>query len=160
MNLSIRKGNYPSFSPDIHLIALGGGQYQITTQLTNSAGTDIVSQVVLYWAAAGTPGAQNQLNGWSLPAYIQPYFGYSNPTAPLDNPGGSGPPLGPVNTLVWAPDANVINAIAASFDPNHIMIIAQIIADTPTYTTHPLDFNWWPGTNTWVAAAVFNWPSP
>jgi hypothetical protein len=158
MNLKLNKGNYPTYSPDIKLISGGGGQYEITTQLTNTTGIDAISQVLLYWAAAGNPGGQNLLNGWSLPAYILPFSGYTNPTVPVLNPAGSGPPGGPLNTLIWMPDANVINAIAASFDPGHIMIIAQVISTTPTYTTHPNDYNWWPGVNTWVAAGVFSWP--
>ncbi len=158
MNLKMNKGNYPGYSPDIKLISAGGGQYEMTTQLTNTTTSDAVSQVLFYWATAGTPGALNQLNGWGLPAYVIPFTGFSNPTAPLLNPALSGPPSGPLNTLIWMPDANVFNTIAGSFDPAHIMIIAQIISTTPTLTTHPNDFNWWPGLNTWVGAGVFSWP--
>ena len=159
MNLSIRKGTFPNYSPDITLQNVAG-QYMISATLTNGSGTATYSQVLFYWACAVAPTVSPQLFGWSLGAYIQPFTGQVNPTpaAPgLLIPAGQGP--GPLfNTTIWVPDAAATTAIASSADPAHVMIIAQVIQVSPAMTSHPTDFGWWPGTNSWVAAGIFSWP--
>ena len=159
MNLSIRKGTLPYYSPDITFQNVSG-QYTISATLTNSSGTATYSQVLFYWATAVVPTTSPQLFGWSLGAYIQPFTAQANPT-----PSGSGLliPAGTSpgtywNSTIWVPDAGVTNAIASSADPAHIMIIAQVIQVSPSMSAHPTDFNWWPGTNSWVAAGIFSWP--
>jgi hypothetical protein len=161
MNLSIRKGTLPTYSPDITLTNLSG-QYVVSATLTNSTGTNTYGQVLFYWAAAAVPALTPQLFGWSLGAHIQPTSSpveYNpTPAAPgLLIPAGTSPGTY-WNSTIWVPDAGVTNTIASAADTAHIMIIAQVIQYSPTFTSHPTDFNWWPGTNTWVAAAVFSWP--
>lgn len=159
MNLSIRKGTLPFYSPDITFQNVSG-QYTISATLTNSSGTATYSQVLFYWAAAVGPTVSPQLFGWSLGGYIQPFSGQVNPTPPSPGlliPAGTSP--GSIwNTTIWVPDASVNNTIASSADNAHIMIIAQVIQVSPVMTAHPTDFSWWPGTNSWVAAGVFSWP--
>jgi len=159
MNLSIRKGTFPYYSPDITFQNVSG-QYTISATLANNSGTATDSQVLFYWASAVAPTVSPQLFGWSLGAYIQPFMGQANPapSAPgLPIPANQ-PPGTYWNTTIWIPDAAVTNAIASSADPAHIMIIAQVIQYSPAMTAHPTDFNWWPGTNSWVAAGIFSWP--
>ncbi len=159
MNLSIRKGTLPYYSPDITFQNVSG-QYVISASLTNGSGTATYSQVLFYWASAVGPTTSPQLFGWSLGAYIQPFSGQANPTPASPGlliPAGTGP--GTMwNTTIWVPDASVTTTIAASADPAHIMIVAQVIQVSPAMTAHPVDFAWWPGTNSWVAAGIFSWP--
>jgi hypothetical protein len=161
MNLSIRKGTFPTYSPDITFTNVSG-QYTISATLTNSSGTNTYSQVLFYWAAAVVPTTSPQLFGWSLGAYIQPITSPPEPNPTPNSPGlliPSGTSPGTYwNSTIWVPDAAVSSTIASSADTAHIMIIAQVIQVSPSMTAHPTDFNWWPGTNTWVAAGIFSWP--
>jgi hypothetical protein len=158
MNLSIRKGTYPTYSPDIGFVN-SSGQYTITAAVANNSTTQTVySQVLFYWAAAVLPTASPQLYGWSLGAYIQPLAPASSNPAPA----GAGTPILPntppgivSNSTIWVPDSNVISTISSSAAPSNIMIIAQVIQVSPSPTGKPTDFQWWSGTNTWVGAAIF-----
>jgi hypothetical protein len=163
MNLTIRKGTPPTFSPDITLTNLGGGQYAVSATLANGvAGPAAYAQVIFYWAAAAYPTTSPQLFGWTLGSYIQPSLVPPEPNPTPSLPGqyypANTPPGTYSNSTLWVPDAGVTTTVAASFDAAHIMIIAQVIQLTPSVMTHPTDFSWWPGGSTWVAGAVFSWP--
>jgi hypothetical protein len=155
--MNLTKGTYPFFNSGIQFLIAGGGQYEMIASVTNP-GPTASAQILFYWAqAVAPPGAtlSPQLYGWSLPAYIQPYAGWTNPTASFIVPAGNSASTG----IIWQPDASVAASILGSFDPAHIMIIAQLIYQGPTgIVAHPVDYGWWPGTNTWVAAGVFSWP--
>jgi hypothetical protein len=162
MNLTIRKGTPPNYSPDITLTNLGGGQYAVSASVANAAGPTANSQCIFYWAAAAYPTTSPQLFGWTLGAYVQPILSPPEPNPTPLPPGQTIPAGAPPgvywNGTLWAPDAGVSNMIASSYDAAHIMIIAQVIQLTPSVMTHPTDFTWWIGGSSWVAAAIFSWP--
>jgi|HubBroStandDraft_2_1064218.scaffolds.fasta_scaffold707447_1 hypothetical protein len=159
MNLTIAKGTPPTYSPNISLTNLGGGQYGISAVVSNAVGPTANAQVLFYWAAAAYPTTSPQLFGWTLGAYVQPLLIPPEPN-PTPLPPGTSVPAGGSNSFqtLWVPDAGVTNMILTSYDPAHIMIIAQVIQLTPTVMTHPTDFSWWIGGGAWVAAGVFSWP--
>jgi hypothetical protein len=158
--MNLTKGTYPFFNSGIQFLNIGGGQYEMLASITNPGPTAGAAQLLFYWAQAAAPVGTTltpspQLYGWSLPAYIQPYAPWTNPCASIIVPAASSVSTG----IVWQPDATVVSSVLGSFDSAHIMIIAQLIYQSGgAVVAHPVDYCWWPGANSWVAAGVFSWP--